>query len=350
MHIWLVCACDMTHSYLWHYSFICRFDSCARVTRFIYMFNTTHSRADMARVWVWHDSFICVTPLIHMQISLVCACDTTHSNLWHTHSRAAMSAWWVMSVSWVMSAWWVMSVSWVMSAWWVMSVSWLMAYETWLVRHNSWDKHDVWLMAHLTAHHVEHDSFICNVTDAYATWLIHTWHYRATQRIHAWPDAFTCVTWPIHMCDTTHPNAWHIAFTRVTWLTESQKPRGLHIRDTTHSCAWHNSFISVTWLTQSRRPRGRNCLKRHIQHSYVWHNLFIRVTWLTQAQRPRGRKFVIRCIHHSCVWHNSFRIVARRICLCGMCGRTHTVTTTTREDVWDMKSSAFYTCYTTRWT
>jgi len=47
---------DMTHSYVWHDSFIC-------VTWLIHMFNRTHS-------YVWHDSFICVTWLIHM-------CDMT---------------------------------------------------------------------------------------------------------------------------------------------------------------------------------------------------------------------------------------------------------------------------------
>jgi len=46
----------MTHSYVWHDSFIC-------VTWLIHMCDMTHS-------YVWHDSFICVTWLIH-------ACDMT---------------------------------------------------------------------------------------------------------------------------------------------------------------------------------------------------------------------------------------------------------------------------------
>jgi len=49
---WIVCMCDMTHSYMWHDSFIC-------VT------------------WlIWHDSFVCVASLIHM-------CAMTHSCVWH---------------------------------------------------------------------------------------------------------------------------------------------------------------------------------------------------------------------------------------------------------------------------
>ena len=44
--------CDMTHSCVWHGSFIC-------VTWLIHMCDKTHS-------YVWQDSFICVTWLIHM--------------------------------------------------------------------------------------------------------------------------------------------------------------------------------------------------------------------------------------------------------------------------------------------
>jgi len=49
---WVIHICAITHSYVWHDSFIC-------VTRLIHMCDMTHS-------YVWHDSFICVTWLIHM--------------------------------------------------------------------------------------------------------------------------------------------------------------------------------------------------------------------------------------------------------------------------------------------
>ena len=52
----------MTHSYVWHDSFIC-------VTWLIHM-------CDKTRSYVWHDSFVCVTWLIRM-------CDMTHSYVWH---------------------------------------------------------------------------------------------------------------------------------------------------------------------------------------------------------------------------------------------------------------------------
>jgi len=62
--------CDMTHSYVRHYSSIC-------VTWLIHMCDMTHPYA-------WHDSSIGVTWLIHM-------CDMTHSYVWRisflcTHS------------------------------------------------------------------------------------------------------------------------------------------------------------------------------------------------------------------------------------------------------------------------
>ena len=59
---WLIHMCDMTHSYVWHDSFIC-------VTWLIHMYDMTHSYA-------WRDSFICVTWLIQM-------CDMTLSYVWH---------------------------------------------------------------------------------------------------------------------------------------------------------------------------------------------------------------------------------------------------------------------------
>jgi len=54
--------CDMTHSYVWHDSFLC-------VTWLIPMCDMTHS-------YVWHDSLICVSWLINMW-------DMTHSYVWH---------------------------------------------------------------------------------------------------------------------------------------------------------------------------------------------------------------------------------------------------------------------------
>ena len=60
--IWLFAMCDMTHSYVWHDSFL-------YVTWLIFM-------CDMTRSYVWHDSFLCEPWLIPM-------CDMTRSYMWH---------------------------------------------------------------------------------------------------------------------------------------------------------------------------------------------------------------------------------------------------------------------------
>jgi len=77
----LVRMCDMTHSYLWHGSFICDMthsyswhDSFIRVTWLIHT-------CDMTHLYAWHDCFICVTWLIHM-------CDVTHLHVWYIHVDA----------------------------------------------------------------------------------------------------------------------------------------------------------------------------------------------------------------------------------------------------------------------
>ena len=64
--------CDMTHSYVWHDSFVC-------VTWHIRMCDMTHS-------YVWHDSLTCVTWLIHM-------CDTHMTHTWHTHDTHMTHTW-----------------------------------------------------------------------------------------------------------------------------------------------------------------------------------------------------------------------------------------------------------------
>jgi len=58
---WLFHVCDVTHSRVWHDSFMC-------VTWLIHRCDVTHS-------CVWRDWFMCVTSLIHV-------CDVTHSCVW----------------------------------------------------------------------------------------------------------------------------------------------------------------------------------------------------------------------------------------------------------------------------
>ena len=58
---WLMHVCDMTLSYVWHDAFIC--------VTWLYTYDTT-------QLYEWHDSCICVTWLIHMR-------DMNHSYAWH---------------------------------------------------------------------------------------------------------------------------------------------------------------------------------------------------------------------------------------------------------------------------
>ena len=121
-----------------------------------------------------------------------------------------------------------------------------------------------------------------------------------------WHDSFMCVTWLIHVCDTTHSYVW-----RETWR--------ICMGDTTHCvwhdssmCVWHDSFICVTW---------------NMTHSYGWHDslcvMTMCVTWLihvyntTHSQHTCPRQYwwydsmCVTCLiyvcdtTHSYVWHDS---------------------------------------------
>jgi len=137
--------CVMTHSYVWHDSFIC-------VTRLIHM-------RDMPPSYVWRDSFICVTWLIHMW-------DMTYWYVWHD---------WLMCVTWLIHIC-------DMTHSYVWDISFIRV--TWLIH-----------MCDMTRSHVRHDSFTC------VTWLIYTC---VMTHSHVWHGSFTRVSWLIHMRCTPH--------------------------------------------------------------------------------------------------------------------------------------------------
>ena len=98
--------------------------------------------------------------------------------------------------------------------------------------------------------------------------------WRASFRIcdmthsYVWHDSFLCVTWLIHICDTSfYSYVKYDSFTRMTCLC-----------DMTHWYVWHDSFICVTCL-----------------FSYLWHDTFISETWLIHTC----------AMSHSHVWHDS---------------------------------------------
>ena len=71
---WLSHMCGMTHSCVWHDSFICV------ISQVLVCVTERIDTCDMTHSYVWHDWFICVPWLIHM-------CDMTHSYVWHDHSH-----------------------------------------------------------------------------------------------------------------------------------------------------------------------------------------------------------------------------------------------------------------------
>jgi len=144
----------MTHSYVWHNSFICW------RTPLHYLWDITH---------VWHDSFMCVTWHSFIRVarliekaplcttcaneydSLICAtwlihmCDMTHSYVWHDSIR----------------------------------------------------EHSFALPVSMNKTHL----YVWRTTIKRVTWLIHMCDMTPSC---VWHDSFICVACLIHVCDMTH--------------------------------------------------------------------------------------------------------------------------------------------------
>jgi len=166
--------------YVWHDSFM-------SVKWLIHMYDMTHSyMCDMTHSYVWHDSFICVTKLICMThpyeiiCSFMCVTKLICARAFvcvHVHPYT-----WLVDV-YDMTCWCVwhdllMCVTWLihlcdMAHWYVWHDS--LIRVTWLV--------DVCDMIHWC---VWHDSFIC------VTWLVDMCDMT---RWCVWHDSLMCVTW-----------------------------------------------------------------------------------------------------------------------------------------------------------
>jgi len=204
------CRCDITHSYVWHDSFIC-------VTWLIYMFDMTHLHA-------WHDSFTCVTWLIHMcdmthsyvwQNSFICVtrltdvCVMTHSYVWHDSST--ILKWLVPIYHYIPQLMHICD----------------MTHPYANPQHNHGSKN----ARNMTRSYMGHDSFIC------VPWLTHLWnmtHPYATLQ-HKLGGSATA-TWLTHTCDTprqksTVQKIWvpplRVDFTQNEFFTKCLSKRDL---------------------------------------------------------------------------------------------------------------------------
>jgi len=150
----------MTHSYVWHDSFIC-------VTGLTRTCELTHS-------FVWRDSLICVTWLIHM-------CDMTHSYVWHDSficvrgltRTCELTHWFVWRDSLICVTWLIHMCDMTQAA----RLLWKSVTRAGIYMFTRKRLLDIWNVTHL---HV----YMCDLTYSYV-----------------WHDSLICVTWLIDMCD-----------------------------------------------------------------------------------------------------------------------------------------------------
>ena len=208
---WLIHMCDMTHSYVWHDSFIC-------VTWLIHMCDMTHP-------YVWHDSFICVTYLIHM-------CATTRSQisyLWTSHGTHEWVMWhmctshshiWISEVAHMNESW--HTYEWVMARIWMRHVTHM---------NEAWHRYE-WDMPHISMCHAAHIWWVVSHihrwfwNDHRAAWtslprkngLCHTHDWVTNHVTHT-------VVSSCHTYECVTPHIWtshvtHMTESRVMWQTQ----------------------------------------------------------------------------------------------------------------------------------
>ena len=220
---WLIHKCDMTHSYVWHDSFLCVSlgplclqvrggwglwmpDSFICVTWLIHKYDVTHS-------YVWHDSF-------HMW-------DVTDSCVWHDSSNTDDSTLTCFTSILSVCVCVCVCVCRIIRK----DTFWVTSHVTWLIR--MCDMTHIW---HMGMSHVKH---VNNFLTSHVTHVNESCHTFTSIL-----SRLECVTWFVYLCDMTNFHVWHDSFLCGTWL--------IYIWDMTHSYIWCEWFIFVTWLLQHR--------------------------------------------------------------------------------------------------
>jgi len=297
---WLIHVCDMTHSCVWHDSFIC-------VTWLTHVCDMTHAYI-CALLCVMH-TFVHYYPQIlsfghachhlfapqHVQYySLICftwlshICDMTHSCAWHDSS---------MCVTWLIH----------------------MCDSRTHLRPIVCNSHICPLLSTNSVPWSCMPWLVC--TSAWAILLTHMFHMTHP---YSWHDSYRCVTWFIHVCDMTHAHICALLCVMRTFADyypqilcldpachDSFAPQHVqcdsfmcvtgitHKCDMTHSHAWHDSFVhSLFFLACLWVRDGFPAL------CVTW--LFHMWIWLTLHMTSSWRHYEFVTLSPLCVWHDSF--------------------------------------------
>ena len=120
---------------------------------------------------------------------------------------------------------------------------------------------------------LQHTATHCNTRQHTATHC-NTLQHTATHHLHLhtrinMSKSCLCVTWLIHMPDSTHSHVWYDPCKCVTWL--------IHVRDII--CTYTYTLSDSLSLSLSLSHTHSHDVK-HTKHPYVWHDSLIGATWL----------------------------------------------------------------------
>jgi len=251
LHRTAPCICDMTHSYVWHDSFIrvtwlIHMCDCCTAPRPVYV---THMN-ESCHTYEWVVSHIWMSrayvSLLHR--TAPCICDMTHSYVWHNP---------LIRVTWLIHMCHCCTAP-------------RPVYVTWLIH-----------MCDTTHSYVWRGSFICVTAAPHCA-------------MYMWHDSFICVTQPTCMCDVAHSYVWHRSILCV-W----SKWRGSSL----YMCQWAMSLwpMSHIWIDPCHTYE---CDVAHSYETYGTH------TYVTHMNEPSSyvwhRARVDESCHHMCDMTHSY--------------------------------------------